>query len=135
MLPELCPEILLASYAQGMFPMGDEKERIMWFSPDPRGIIPLDEFHVSRNLRRLCESDRFTVTVNKAFDQVMANCADRGEETWITADINTFELGLRLPVLALADEELQGAALNLVSCLQAQIGQAVILDYYSAWTE
>ena len=56
-------------------------------------------------------------------------------KAWLTDDINTFELGLRLPVLALADEELQGPALILVSCLQSETGQAVILEVYSAWAE
>ena len=54
---------------------------------------------------------------------------------WVTDDIITIELGLRLPVLALADEELQGPTLNLVSCLQSEIGLAVILESYSVWTE
>ena len=54
-------------------------------------------------------------------------------KAWVTEDINTLELGLRLPVLALADEEFQGPALNLVSCLQAETGQAVILERYLGW--
>ena len=54
-------------------------------------------------------------------------------KAWVTADINTLELGLRLPVLVMAEEEPQGPALNLVSCLQAETGQAVILDHYLSW--
>lgn len=87
MLPELRPDILLEAYAQGMFPMADEDGEILWFSPDPRAILPLDDFHVSRNLRRRYESGRFTITVDQAFDKVITCCADREDGTWISADM------------------------------------------------
>jgi leucyl/phenylalanyl-tRNA---protein transferase len=87
---ELDPEILLGAYAQGIFPMADDdSDELMWFSPDPRAIIPLDDFHVSNNLRRLCRSDRFQVTVDLSFDDVIAACAHRTQGTWISDDIAT----------------------------------------------
>ena len=48
----LSPQILLSAYCQGVFPMAHEDGRIYWYDPDPRAIIPLDRFHVSRSLRR-----------------------------------------------------------------------------------
>jgi len=87
MLPELQPHILLGAYASGLFPMADEDGEIMWFSPDPRAVIPLEKFHVSRNLTKLCRSGRFDVTVDQDFPAVITACADREEGTWISADI------------------------------------------------
>ncbi len=87
MLPELEPDVLLSAYASGMFPMADDDERIMWFSPDPRAVLPLDGFHASKNLRRLCRSARFEVTVDQDFEAVIAACADRRDGVWISGDI------------------------------------------------
>lgn len=83
------PELLLRAYAAGWFPMGVEPERgggIEWFSPDPRGILPLEGFHVPARLRRVLRQGRFTVTVDRAFEAVIRACAER-DETWITRDI------------------------------------------------
>jgi leucyl/phenylalanyl-tRNA--protein transferase len=61
---------------------------IAWYAPDPRGIIPLDRFHLSRRLARVLRSGRFTVTFDRAFDDVIAGCASRGADTdWINAEI------------------------------------------------
>jgi leucyl/phenylalanyl-tRNA---protein transferase len=83
------PELLLRAYASGWFPMGVEPERgggIEWFSPDPRGVLPLDGFHVSARLARLVRQGRFEIAVDRAFAQVMRACAER-DETWITGHI------------------------------------------------
>ncbi len=87
MLSELKPMILIGAYAEGIFPMADERGEIMWLCPDPRAVIPLEGFHVSDNLRRRCASDRFTVTVDRDFGAVIAACAERGEGTWISSDL------------------------------------------------
>ena len=76
------PEFLLQAYQMGIFPMAMEDGEIGWFSPDPRGIIPLDRFHVSRSLKRVIKSGQFEVRINYAFGEVLDGCADR-EETWI----------------------------------------------------
>ena len=86
-LHELEPEVLLGAYAEGIFPMADEEGRIMWFSPDPRAILPLDAFRVSRNLGRAYRSGKFAITVDRDFPAVIAACADRTEGTWISDDI------------------------------------------------
>src|SRR5262249_29391177 len=85
---DLRPEILLEAYRRGIFPWYDEDGPVMWWSPDPRAIFELDGLHVSRRLRRTIRSDRFTLTVDRAFAAVIRGCADRpGEGTWITADM------------------------------------------------
>jgi leucyl/phenylalanyl-tRNA--protein transferase len=66
--------------------MGMPSGEIGWFSPDPRGIIPLDCFHVPHGLARTLKKKPFEVRINGAFEEVMRACAER-EETWITDDI------------------------------------------------
>jgi leucyl/phenylalanyl-tRNA--protein transferase len=81
------PALLLQAYASGWFPMGDaETDVIEWFSPDPRGIVPLDRFHVPARLERLVRQGRFDVRIDTAFREVMAACAER-DDTWITGEI------------------------------------------------
>lgn len=59
---------------------------IQWYSPDPRGIIPLDRFIISRSLKQTLKKHPFTLGVNTAFEEVMRECAKR-EETWISEEI------------------------------------------------
>jgi leucyl/phenylalanyl-tRNA--protein transferase len=99
-LGELAPEKLLWAYAHGVFPMIDDGE-LMWFSPDPRGMLPLDgRFHVSRSLRRTIDRDLFECTVDQCFGRVMDLCGSgRGGGTWITSEMKLaygrlFEFGL-----------------------------------------
>lgn len=81
------PDFLLMAYCSGFFPMADPKTgEIGWFSPDPRAIFELDEFHVPRSLRLVIKKNLFEVRVNTSFEQVMRGCAER-EETWISEDI------------------------------------------------
>ena len=83
------PELLLAAYRQGIFPMAvGERDEIGWFSPDPRAVIPLDDrFHVPHGLRRVLRKNRFLVTFDKAFGPVIRQCAKRPEGTWISREI------------------------------------------------
>jgi len=80
-------ELLLRAYQAGLFPMGMDDGKIGWFSPDPRGIIPLDRFHVPRRLARTLRHGRFSVAVNRQFGNVIRACARRDEGTWISAEI------------------------------------------------
>lgn len=84
---ELSPDRLLLAYQVGIFPMADDEGEIRWFAPDPRAIIPLDGFRVSRSLRTAVRRGIYEVHVNRAFDEVMAACARREEGTWISDDI------------------------------------------------
>ena len=86
---DLLPGTLLAAYRAGLFPMGvgpHGAEPIGWWSPDPRGVLPLDALRVSRSLRRA--AGRFEVRVDAAFDDVVAACGDPAREgRWITAGV------------------------------------------------
>jgi len=89
---KLDPELLLRAYAIGVFPMADSHDApdVFWVEPKRRGIIPLDGFHLSRSLAKTLRSDRFQVTADKAFDDVMRACAEPAperDETWINAAI------------------------------------------------
>ncbi len=79
---------LLGAYAQGLFPMAADG-RTMWFSPERRGILPLDGLHVPRRLGRVLRQGRFRTTVDRAFPDVIAACAERPDsaETWIDAEL------------------------------------------------
>ncbi len=90
--PLLTPEILLRAYAEGIFPMAERRDdpALFWVSPERRGIIPLDTFHVPRRLARTVKSDRFTVTADRAFVDVMQACAEPAPDrpqSWINAEI------------------------------------------------
>jgi leucyl/phenylalanyl-tRNA--protein transferase len=86
------PEILLKAYAQGVFPMAERRDdsALYWLSPETRGIFPLDHFHVPRRLARTVRSDRYRVTIDTAFEEVIRRCAAPApgrEESWINAEI------------------------------------------------
>jgi leucyl/phenylalanyl-tRNA--protein transferase len=88
----LTPNMLLAGYAQGLFPMGESRDdpTLYWVSPERRGILPLDQFHLPRRLARTLRSGAFTVTSDTAFGAVMAGCAaprPGREQTWINSEI------------------------------------------------
>ena len=87
---ELTPQILINAYAQGIFPMAEDDGTIYWVDPDPRTIIPLDGFHVSRSLKRRLRKGGYHVTVDQAFRRVMEECAAPApgrEETWISDEL------------------------------------------------
>ncbi len=88
----LTPEMLLRAYAEGLFPMAERRDdpELYWVSPEQRGIIPLDAFHVPRRLARTVRADRFAVTGDLAFVEVMHACAAPApgrEQSWINAEI------------------------------------------------
>ena len=81
----LTPEDVLLAYRHGIFPMADERSgEVLWFRPDPRAIIPLDGFRVSRSLARTLRRGLFEIHLNTDFEGVMRGCADRPEGTWIS---------------------------------------------------
>jgi leucyl/phenylalanyl-tRNA--protein transferase len=79
---DLEPGTLIAAYRAGIFPWPDDMGRLLWWSPDPRAVLPLEGFHESRSLARARR--RFTVTRDVAFDDVMRGCATSHGPTWIT---------------------------------------------------
>ncbi|OQZ06098.1 MAG: leucyl/phenylalanyl-tRNA--protein transferase [Planctomycetes bacterium UTPLA1] len=83
---KLPPSLLISAYLQGVFPMGVDGE-LHWFSPDPRAIVPLDAFHVSKTLAQTIRRQPFEIRIDGAFRDVVLACADRPEGTWITGEI------------------------------------------------
>ncbi len=90
--PRLTPDILLRAYAEGLFPMAERRDdpTLYWVSPEKRGVLPLDTFHVPKRLTRTVRNDRYFVTADTAFADVMRACAAPAkgrEETWINDEI------------------------------------------------
>src|ERR1700722_15401317 len=88
----ITPELLLGAYAQGVFPMAEQRDAptLFWLSPDSRGIIPLDRFHIPRRLARTIRGDRFEVSIDRAFGDVIHACAAPApgrNESWINDEI------------------------------------------------
>jgi leucyl/phenylalanyl-tRNA--protein transferase len=114
---DLEPATLIAAYRRGVFPWPYDERMLLWWSPDPRAILPLDGLHVARRLARTLRQGRFRVTLNAAFVEVIAACAAR-EETWITPDIREayvrlHQLGWAHSVEVWADGGLAGGLYGL----------------------
>ena len=84
MTTTLTPEVLLSAYAGGIFPMAEHRDdnELFWVDPRQRGVFPLNDFHISRSLRKTIPSEQFRITFDADFSGVVQGCADR-EETWI----------------------------------------------------
>ena len=85
-------DLLLKAYASGIFPMADARDdpETFWVEPKVRAVIPLDNFRMSRSLRKTIRSDRFRVSADTAFAEIIAVCAEQAgdrRETWINAEI------------------------------------------------
>ena len=92
--PEITPELLLRAYSIGLFPMADSADdpELFWVEPDMRGVIPLDDFHVSRSLAKTIRKSPFDIRFDSAFDAVLAACAEAAPDrpsTWINAKIKS----------------------------------------------
>lgn len=90
----LTPELVVRAYCCGAFPMADDRTGaggVHWYSPDPRAVLPLDErFRVRRSLAKRVRHGPFTVTRDRAFDEVIRRCAEPrpyAEDTWISGEI------------------------------------------------
>ena len=97
--PKLTPELLLRTYAAGIFPMAEDADdpTVFWVDPEMRGILPLDRFCVSRRLQRTVKANPFEVRLDSAFDQVVAACAEPAPDrptTWINDEIVRLYSGL-----------------------------------------
>lgn len=112
---DLSPERLLLAYRMGIFPWYAEDEPILWWSPDPRLVIYPQEFHLSRSLQKVIRRGDFTVTTDRAFEEVIRACAGvrtaGGEGTWIVPDMIDAYCGLHRRGLAHSVEAWQGQRL------------------------
>ncbi len=91
----LTADLLLGAYATGIFPMADSRDDpdIRWVDPRVRGVLPLDEFHMSRSLARRMRSGNYTATLDVGFVAIVDGCANR-EETWINGTIRELVIEL-----------------------------------------
>jgi leucyl/phenylalanyl-tRNA--protein transferase len=113
---KLTPDILIAGYCQGLFPMADDDGAIGWYDPNPRAIIPLDAFHVPRRLARRVRHGGFEIRVDHDFGSVMAACAEPRPDqagTWINDELieaytQLHRLGFAHSVEAWLDGQLAG---------------------------
>ena len=114
---DLSPERLQLSYKSGIFPWFEDGEPIMWWSPNPRMVLFLDELIVSKSMRNILNRNVFKVTFNQNFRDVISNCQnierDGQNGTWITNDMieaycKMHELGIAKSVEVWQDEVLVG---------------------------
>jgi leucyl/phenylalanyl-tRNA--protein transferase len=109
---KLTPDLLVAAYTQGIFPM-DVDGTTQWFSPDPRAVIPLEKFRAPKNLRQKWRNGAFDIRIDTKFEDVMRQCGQRHEGTWISEEIieaytRLYRLGLAHSVETWMDNELAG---------------------------
>jgi leucyl/phenylalanyl-tRNA--protein transferase len=106
------PALVIRAYREGIFPMAMEDGAIGWFSPDPRGILPIETFHVPSRLARVVRQQRFEVGIDRDFAAVMRACAERRDEgTWISEEILDSYLALHRLGMAHSIETWQGGRL------------------------
>ncbi len=114
---DLSPERLLDAYSHGIFPwFHDDEDPVLWWSPDPRAVLPPERLHLSKSLRKRLKSGRYRVTVDRAFTEVVAGCAaPRAHQpgTWITPRMASSyaalaKLGFAHSVETWRDDELVG---------------------------
>lgn len=123
MFEPLDPAIVLGAYSVGVFPMADSRDArsVYWVEPRRRAILPLDGFHLSRSLRKVVVADRFRVTADRAFGQVLRLCAESADdrpETWINRSIEhaftrLHEMGHAHSVECWSGDELVGGLYGL----------------------
>lgn len=113
---DLSAERLLEAYRSGIFPWFEAGQPILWWSPDPRMVLFPDSLYISRSLQKALGKPEHRVTMDSAFSDVIACCAQpRGDShgTWITAEMQRaytelFDLGFAHSVEVWRDTELVG---------------------------
>lgn len=94
---DLSPQRLISAYSKGIFPWFSDNDPLMWWSPDPRAIIKLNELRINRTLRKHLKKSPYTVTLNQSFSRVINFCADapfRDEDTWIVSKMQSAYIAL-----------------------------------------
>lgn len=110
--PPIDTALLIRAYSAGVFPMALDDGQIGWFSPDPRGILPLETFRVPSRLARVIRQKRFEITVDREFAAVMRHCAERPDDgTWISDEILASYIALHERGLAHSVETWQAGKL------------------------
>ena len=89
-MARLDPQTLIEAYCNGVFPMADADGKVRWYTADPRGIIPLDQFHIPKNLAQFLRSPKndFEIRINCNFERIMRACMEqRTGRTWINDEM------------------------------------------------
>jgi leucyl/phenylalanyl-tRNA--protein transferase len=114
---DLSPERLLLAYRNGIFPWFEENQPILWWSPNPRMVLFLDELIVSKSMRTILNRKTFQVTFNQNFREVISQCQkikrDGQNGTWITNEMieaycKLNELGIAKSVEVWQNDQLVG---------------------------
>jgi leucyl/phenylalanyl-tRNA--protein transferase len=84
---KLNAEFLLEAYAGGIFPWYNENEPILWWCPNPRSVIFVEDIHISKSMKKLIKSDKYKVTMDEDFEGVIESCKTIRKETWINNNI------------------------------------------------
>lgn len=134
---DLSPERLLLAYSQGIFPWPSEGMPLLWFSPDPRFVLPLDGVHLPRSLRKRARKGDLVVRADTAFDRVIRACRATprpGQDgTWITREIvagyeRLFELGFAHSIECFDRDERLVGGLYGISLGAAFFGESMFAD-------
>ncbi len=118
---DLSPQRLIQAYRQGIFPWYEEGQPILWWSPNPRAVLYPDKLYISRSLQKILRKNTFHITADKAFADVITQCASpraTSDETWITEDmvkayIKMHQLGWAHSVEVWQDDKLVGGLYGL----------------------
>ena len=115
-MTDITSELVLKAYAYGVFPMAKSRQDadVFWVQPKLRGVIPLDQFHVPRSLRKRLRKETYRVTINNAFNAVMMGCAEATDiraDTWINDRIIQLFMELHDAGLAHSVESWEGDTL------------------------
>ncbi len=133
----LDPQTLLSAYAQGVFPMADRDGSIRWFTADPRGLIPIERFHVPRTLRQVVRQKKLDVRFNYDFPATMRACMNaRIGQTWISeplieAYVRLHQIGFAHSVECYLNNQLVGGLYG-VSLGAAFFGESMFHTYPNA---
>ncbi len=120
---DLSVKRLVLAYSMGIFPWYSDGHPILWWSPDPRLILFPEELKISRSLRQTIRKDKFSVTFDKAFEEVIGNCAEirrrEDEGTWIVDDmikayIRLYKAGYARSVEAWNGDKLAGGLYGVI---------------------
>src|SRR5699024_2234177 len=111
---DLSPERLIIAYRQGIFPWYNEGQPILWWSPDPRWVLFLEQLHISRSLCRKLRRGTYRITLDQDFSGVIQACAGsrrNSEGTWITPEmkiayLHLYRMGIAHSIEAWEGDEL-----------------------------
>lgn len=115
---DLHPQRLLNAYRQGIFPWFSEDDPILWWSPSERCLVPTSKVHISRRMRRTLRQQPFGLSMDTAFEQVVAGCSETRTSTWITEPMraaygNLHQLGYAHSIEVWCDDQLVGGLYGL----------------------